>query len=364
MPHLTILYTPELESLSDMTALCRKLADTMLAQRDEAGRGGVSAGRHSRPRLSGGALGGGRRQARLLVRLPQPAHGTRTQRGGEEAGRRRARATARSHFGALFEQRHLGLTLQIDEGAEVYDAKHSTIHPLFAKPDHAADRDDQGARARALQARKNRVQVRHFSRRHPGDDDRRRLRDPERVGAARAGRRPQHQGTQDRPDLARDAAGEPDQRARLRAADGRHVLRPGRRHSDRALHRAAGRGRARLRPRQGAAGTRHQHVRRSRRDRVRQPGARDHRCPDRAVRPRRQGHAQGLRHDLGLRRQRRDRPRRSPGAPRRDRSALGRRDAVQERRDRGNRPRRRRAQPSGDRRCVAGEQDRRRTTSS
>jgi 5-carboxymethyl-2-hydroxymuconate isomerase len=42
-------------------------------------------------------------------------------------------AAAREHFGGLFEQRHVGLTLQIDEGAEVYDAKHSTIHPLFAK---------------------------------------------------------------------------------------------------------------------------------------------------------------------------------------------------------------------------------------
>ena len=52
------------------------------------------------------------------------------------------------------------------------------------------------------------------------------------------------------------------------------------------------------------------------------------------------------------------RPRRSTGAPRRDRPALGRRDAVQERRGRGNRRRRRRPEPSGDRRGVAGEQDR------
>ena len=38
MPHLVILYTPNLEPKTDMTALCRVLADTMLEQRDEAGQ--------------------------------------------------------------------------------------------------------------------------------------------------------------------------------------------------------------------------------------------------------------------------------------------------------------------------------------
>ncbi len=38
MPHLVILYTPQLDRETDMRALCRKLADTMIAQRDEAGK--------------------------------------------------------------------------------------------------------------------------------------------------------------------------------------------------------------------------------------------------------------------------------------------------------------------------------------
>ena len=42
-------------------------------------------------------------------------------------------------------------------------------------------------------------------------------------------------------------------------------------------------------------------------DRLRDAGDRDHRCAHRAVRPRHQGAAQGLRHDLRLRRQRRHR---------------------------------------------------------
>jgi 5-carboxymethyl-2-hydroxymuconate isomerase len=28
-------------------------------------------------------------------------------------------------------QRHIGITLQIDEGNEVFDGKHSNLHPLF-----------------------------------------------------------------------------------------------------------------------------------------------------------------------------------------------------------------------------------------
>jgi 5-carboxymethyl-2-hydroxymuconate isomerase len=38
MPHLVILYTRQLDTETDMGALCRKLADTMLAVRDDEGR--------------------------------------------------------------------------------------------------------------------------------------------------------------------------------------------------------------------------------------------------------------------------------------------------------------------------------------
>lgn len=38
MPHLIALYTPNIESHTDLTALCRRLADVMLEQRDETGR--------------------------------------------------------------------------------------------------------------------------------------------------------------------------------------------------------------------------------------------------------------------------------------------------------------------------------------
>jgi len=133
MPHLTILYTPDLDALSDMTALCRKLADTMLAERDEAGAavfppGGVRVLAY--PAAHSAVANGKRDYSFAYLKL-------RMGRGRSEAVKKRAgdalAATARAHFGALFEQRYLGLTLQIDEGAEVYDAKHSTIHPLFER---------------------------------------------------------------------------------------------------------------------------------------------------------------------------------------------------------------------------------------
>ena len=38
MPHLVILYSGNLEAVADMSQLCRALADTMLAVKDEEGK--------------------------------------------------------------------------------------------------------------------------------------------------------------------------------------------------------------------------------------------------------------------------------------------------------------------------------------
>ncbi len=35
------------------------------------------------------------------------------------------------HLAPVFAKRHIGVTIQIDEGSEVYNAKHSNLHPLF-----------------------------------------------------------------------------------------------------------------------------------------------------------------------------------------------------------------------------------------
>jgi 5-carboxymethyl-2-hydroxymuconate isomerase len=134
VPHLVILYTRQLDAETDMTALCRALADTMLAARDEAGRpvfpiGGTRVLAY--PAAHHAVADGARDYAFAYLNL-------RMGRGRSEEVRLAAGeallATARAHFAPLLASRLVGLTLQIDEGPEVYDAKFGNLHPLFQKP--------------------------------------------------------------------------------------------------------------------------------------------------------------------------------------------------------------------------------------
>jgi 5-carboxymethyl-2-hydroxymuconate isomerase len=129
-----VLYSANLETETDMTALCRRLADAMLTVRDEQGQqvyptGGVRV--FAYPAAHYALADGARDYAFVYLNL-------RMGRGRSEAVKQRAGATllaaAKAHFEPLFASRYIGLTLQIDEGQEVFDAKHSTIHPLFRKP--------------------------------------------------------------------------------------------------------------------------------------------------------------------------------------------------------------------------------------
>ena len=58
-------------------------------------------------------------------------------RGRTEATQQRAgqalQSVVQAFFAPTMAQRHIGITLQIDVGAEVFDAKHSNLHPLFNK---------------------------------------------------------------------------------------------------------------------------------------------------------------------------------------------------------------------------------------
>ena len=134
MPHLVVLYSGNLDTETDMTALCRRLADAMLTVRDEHGQqvyptGGVRVFAYPAPHYA--VADGTRDYAFVYLNL-------RMGRGRTEAVKKRSGeavlAAAKAHFEPLFASRYIGLTLQIDEGQEVFDAKHSTIHPLFRKP--------------------------------------------------------------------------------------------------------------------------------------------------------------------------------------------------------------------------------------
>lgn len=132
MPHLVILYTPNIEAQADMGQLCRALADTMLAVRDEAGKpvfppGGTRVLAY--PAAHYAVADGQRDYAFVYLNLRMAAG--RSPAVQKDAGDRLL-ATTKQHFAPLFEQRLIGITLQIDESpGQVYDGKHSNIHPLF-----------------------------------------------------------------------------------------------------------------------------------------------------------------------------------------------------------------------------------------
>jgi len=134
MPHLVLLYSGNLETETDITALCRRLADVMLTVHDEQDQqvfptGGVRV--FAYPASHYAVADGQRDYAFVYLNL-------RMGRGRTAAVKQRAGEilleAAKAHFEPLFAKRYIGLTLQVDEGQEVFDAKHSTIHPLFRKP--------------------------------------------------------------------------------------------------------------------------------------------------------------------------------------------------------------------------------------
>lgn len=150
MPHLVILYTGQLDAETNMTALCRQMADAMLTVQDDEGQpvfptGGTRVLAYPAPHYAvadGGAAG---RAAGLHAHNPHGGSGDyafvylnlRMGRGRTEATQQRAGQAlvevAKAFFAPTMAQRHIGITLQIDVGAEVFDAKHSNLHPLFNK---------------------------------------------------------------------------------------------------------------------------------------------------------------------------------------------------------------------------------------
>ena len=135
MPHLVLLYTPDLEADADIPALCRALADTMLEQRDAAGTavfptGGtrVLAYPAAHCAVADGNGDYGFLYANLRMGSGRAAEVHKTV--GDSLLQ-----VLKQRLDRLLQQRPIGITVQIDEStAQVYDAKHSTLHPLFNRP--------------------------------------------------------------------------------------------------------------------------------------------------------------------------------------------------------------------------------------
>jgi len=134
MPHIVVLYTPDLEPEIGMSVLCRSLADALLTVRDESGKpvfptGGVRVFAH--PAAHAAVADGSGEHGFVYANL-------RMGRGRSAAVHQATGAVLsealKKHLAPLLAQRHFGVTLQIDEGPEVFDAKLGNLHPLFTKP--------------------------------------------------------------------------------------------------------------------------------------------------------------------------------------------------------------------------------------
>ncbi len=131
MPHLVILYTANLESETSVSQLCRELGDVMLAQKNDADQplfptGGTRVLAYPAPHfaVADGSIDGAfvYLQLRMAAGRSEPLK----QRVGDAL-----LAAVKQHFAPVFKARHLGITLQIEDGAPAYDGKHNNMHALF-----------------------------------------------------------------------------------------------------------------------------------------------------------------------------------------------------------------------------------------
>jgi 5-carboxymethyl-2-hydroxymuconate isomerase len=133
MPHLVILYTPNVEAEANMPGLCRRLADAMLTVRDEAGKavfptGGVRVLAYPAAHFAVADGSGDHGFIYFNLRMAKGRSAAVHQATGQALT-----DAARAHLAPLLARKPCGLTLQIDEGPEVFDAKFGNLHPLFQK---------------------------------------------------------------------------------------------------------------------------------------------------------------------------------------------------------------------------------------
>lgn len=131
MPHLVILYTPNLEAQANLSGLCRALADTMAAQRDADNKpvfplGGIRVLAYPAAHYAVADGSGDYGFCYLQLRMGKGRSAAVHQAVGQALA-----AVVRAHFAPLLQQQRLGLTLQIDEGGELFDAKLGNLHALF-----------------------------------------------------------------------------------------------------------------------------------------------------------------------------------------------------------------------------------------
>lgn len=133
MPHLAIQYTPNIESKTDMTALCKKLAKTITSIKDDAGvqifpTGGTRVLAYPATHFAVADSSRDMAFVYLHFRVMQGRTPLMLQRTGEILSK-----ATHEHFAAILESKdpYLSITFQVEESVEVFDLRHGTIAPLF-----------------------------------------------------------------------------------------------------------------------------------------------------------------------------------------------------------------------------------------
>lgn len=127
MPHLVVQYSGELEPAIDAKRLCDALAEVLRSQRDASGEpvypvGGTRVLAYPSAASSVGDSRPDRAFVYLHLRIAAGRAPDVVRRTGEAL-----QAATTAHLAALLAERAVGCTLQIDEGAPVYDAKFGSL---------------------------------------------------------------------------------------------------------------------------------------------------------------------------------------------------------------------------------------------
>jgi 5-carboxymethyl-2-hydroxymuconate isomerase len=135
MPHLVILYTPNLDAWADLGALCRQLADAMLIVRDEAGApvfpvGGTRVMAFAAQHYAVADGSGDHAFCWLNLRMGGGRSNATKHIAGEAI-----KQAATAFFAPVLLRYRVGITCQVDEStAQVFDARIGNLHALFAPP--------------------------------------------------------------------------------------------------------------------------------------------------------------------------------------------------------------------------------------
>ena len=127
MPHLTIEYTANLEATAGMDLLCTALAATLVALRHDDGAplfpvAGTRVMAWPAPHFAVADGHPDRAFIYLNLLITPGRSAAMVQRAGEAV-----LASCKAHLAPVFAKHAVGLTLQIHEGAPVYEGKHNNL---------------------------------------------------------------------------------------------------------------------------------------------------------------------------------------------------------------------------------------------